>query len=68
MSDAAEAVGGLIAIVIIVLVSMIWSPIACHAKWDDAGYRDVKWRPISGCKVQTDDGRWLPTDRVREIQ
>lgn len=39
----------------------------CHAKWDLSGMQAITWRPVQGCMAQLPDGRWLPTERLREI-
>jgi hypothetical protein len=41
---------------------------SCHARWDKAGMADVAWGPMQGCLVKMPDGRWLPSDRVREFE
>lgn len=38
----------------------------CTAKWGQSGLR-TSFGPIQGCLVETQPGRWLPEDRVRDI-
>lgn len=40
---------------------------ACHAQWENAGMSEVRWKLVGGCMVKLPDGRWLPADRIREI-
>lgn len=40
----------------------------CHAKWDKAGMAAVEWGPMQGCMLKQPDGRWLPAERMREIE
>lgn len=39
---------------------------SCGSRWEYSGLK-TSWGPIKGCLVQMPDGRWLPDDRVREI-
>lgn len=43
------------------------SAFQCGAQWSGSGMTS-KWGIGSGCRVQVPDGRWLPADRVREIE
>ena len=45
----------------------IWENAACKSKWLRSGMADVTWGPIQGCLVRLPDGRWLPEERIREI-
>lgn len=38
----------------------------CSARWEHSGLRST-WAPVQGCLVQVGPNRWLPDDRVREI-
>lgn len=38
----------------------------CTSRWADSGLQS-KWGPIQGCLVKMPDGRWIPDDRVRDI-
>lgn len=38
----------------------------CHASWAKSGFA-TSWGPFQGCLVQLPDGRWIPENRVREI-
>ena len=39
----------------------------CHSQWEHSGMTAISWGPIQGCLVKLPDGRWLPADRIREI-
>ncbi len=62
-----EVIFSLILIVITLSASSLFNYMSCHSRWKDSGVKGVSWGPIQGCKVKLDDGRWLPDDRVREI-
>jgi len=60
--------GLIVLLVVVVPVVVLWFQyLGCHARWDRAGMSDVSWGPIQGCLVKMPDGRWLPSDRVREM-
>jgi hypothetical protein len=49
---------------------VIWGFFAnweCKSKWDRSGMRGVAWGPVQGCLINLPDGRWLPEERIREI-
>lgn len=56
-----------------IIVAFIWAifiglpAYGCHSKWRDSGL-DSQYGFFAGCRVQTPDGRWLPAERVREIE
>jgi len=39
----------------------------CHARWDNAGYKDVSWGPIKGCLITLNDGRQIPSNKITRI-
>jgi hypothetical protein len=53
-------------VIFIVLISGCLSQASCQSRWHGSGLQST-WGPIQGCKVKLADGRWLPEDRVREI-
>lgn len=53
-----------VALVVIGFVLDAW---ACHSKWERSGMAGVSYGPIQGCLVKMPDGRWLPAERIREI-
>ena len=58
----------LIMVCILILLVGIWiDSVSCHSKWDNADMAAVSYGPIKGCMVKLPDGRWLPADRMREI-
>lgn len=57
----------LLGIVAAVIVGALFAkPFACHAKWSRSGMQS-SWGPLQGCVVRMPDGRWIPEERVREI-
>jgi hypothetical protein len=52
---------------ILLIIYAIFAAMSCHSKWGRAGMADVSWGPIQGCMVKMPDGRWLPEERIREI-
>jgi hypothetical protein len=38
----------------------------CSSKWGKSGMAS-SFGPIQGCLVQTPGGRWIPEERVREV-
>lgn len=65
-SGTSETLLGLGLIVLVVVGTFWWSAAACSSKWDRSGMQS-SWGPIQGCVVKLPDGRWLPEERVREI-
>lgn len=64
----AEPVFVFISVVCAVLIGgALWlSSASCSAAWSKSGMA-TSWGPIQGCLVQTPSGRWVPAERVREI-
>ena len=56
-----------LAIMAIMIIGSVIPYFECHAKWDRAGMSDVEWGIIQGCMVKLPDGRWLPAERLREM-
>lgn len=38
----------------------------CTSQWERSGLRS-EWGPIHGCLVLLPDARWIPADRLREV-
>lgn len=57
----------LVMAVIVGLISWAAAAISCSSKWEDSGLMS-KYSIFAGCRVQMPDGRWLPAERVREIE
>ena len=60
------------ALIVLAIFAILASvPIAgrlgCEAKWENSGMA-YKWGFFSGCLVEVEKGRWLPEERVREIE
>jgi len=62
-----ENCGKLIAAAIVMLLALaLWADAAtCRAKWEYSG-NATRWGIKSGCQVQREDGKWLPSDVMRE--
>ena len=56
----------LLLIGLFVAVVMFFENWACKSKWERSNMA-VSWGPIQGCLVNLPDGRWLPEERIREI-
>jgi len=54
-------------VAVVVGGAMVFEYLGCHAKWERAGMQLVEWGPIQGCMVKLPDGRWMPTERLREM-
>ena len=52
---------------VIVFGGILFDRAQCYAKWEDGG-RGVRWSLIGGCRVQMDNGTWIPSDRYRAIE
>jgi hypothetical protein len=48
-------------------IGAIFKNWSCKSKWEHAGMAGVTWGPVQGCLVKLPDGRWLPEERIREI-
>lgn len=46
---------------------LVWGEsLTCQRRWQHSRLA-TEWGPLQGCLVQVPDGRWLPDDRIREI-
>ncbi len=61
----AELVIYTVLLVIVLIVSVVFSSWSCGSRWGKSGMQ-TSWGPIQGCLVQTPNGRWVPDDRVRD--
>lgn len=70
-TSSTDTTATLIASVIILAISMALaaavSAYQCTEKWSESGL-ESKWRVGAGCRVKMPDGRWIPAERVREIE
>jgi hypothetical protein len=66
--DAAVFIVSVLFIVGVVIVGFIIENATCKSKWERSGMAGVTWGPIQGCLVKLPDGRWLPEERIREIE
>lgn len=56
--------------VVIVLIALIGWPInayQCRVRWEGSGLESRYQFLAGGCFVKTAAGRWIPSDRVREV-
>ena len=61
-----EIVAGLVLFLIGIILWVIFSSWSCGARWKHSGV-NTSWGPIQGCLVKMPSGRWVPDDRVRDI-
>jgi len=66
MNDYFELWFGLIALAAFLAVAAIVSSVQCSSRWGHSGL-ETSWGPIQGCLVKIENGRWIPDDRVREV-
>ena len=60
-------IGEILFIIIILCVVALIDSYSCRSRWSDTGVLEVSWGPFQGCKVKLPDGRWMPEDRIREV-
>ena len=64
-----DFIGGMIAFVIVITIGFglvtCSENVQCHAAWKNSGY-ETSYGPFKGCQVHK-DGRWLPSDAVRDL-
>lgn len=60
--------GGLTLVMTIVSLALVITAnfFSCTSKWKLSGMKS-SYGPMQGCLVQLPDGRWLPEERIREI-
>lgn len=51
---------------ILLLVASCSSLVSCKASWGKSGL-NTSWGFFQGCLVEVEPGRWIPEDKVREI-
>lgn len=62
----AEGWFAIIIIACIIIGSIAFSAMRCDSRWESSGLKS-KWGIVQGCLVQMPDVRWIPDDRVRDI-
>ena len=62
----AEFVPALVIAGVSVILWVIFASLSCSSRWADSGLKS-SWGPVKGCLVKTPAGRWIPDDRVREV-
>lgn len=67
MKDSEDIFATIATIVIILAFGMALSWFSCDARWEGSKMAH-SWRPIAGCRVQLQDGQWIPEDRYRGIE
>ncbi len=70
MSDAKLGtliVGGFVGVIAaLVGGSIAYDSWACGRRWGGSGMATT-WGPVQGCQVEVSPGRFIPEDRVREV-
>jgi prepilin-type N-terminal cleavage/methylation domain-containing protein len=56
-----------LAIIGIIFATVLTVPYQCRARWERSGMA-AEWGFFTGCQVEVEPGRWIPSDRVREIE
>jgi len=68
--DVAEwiVVTVMVAVIFAVVIGIlaVAGAVKCSWRWGDSGMSH-RFRPISGCQLETRPGRWIPADRFREL-
>lgn len=62
---------GLVVLLLLVLAFILSLPFLadwwkCSSRWSTSGVQS-SYGPIQGCLVEVKPGRWVPDDRVREV-
>jgi len=60
-----EGMFALLMLLMVMIVVALASYFTCEARWSKSGFA-ISWGPVQGCLVDV-GGRWIPDDRVREI-
>lgn len=55
-----------IVVAIFGVIALAFSSWSCSSKWALSGMK-TSFGPIQGCLVQTPNGRWMPEERIREV-
>lgn len=72
MSDPTDtAIGFLLLAMIAALLAIpfaaVWTlKTSCESKWQES-HMEARWEFFAGCRVRLPDGRWVPTENVRDI-
>lgn len=56
-------------IIMAAIALVIWAVLAswgCSSRWAKSDMQ-TSWGPVQGCLVKTPGGRWVPDDRVRDV-
>lgn len=51
---------------IIIALCLILESCTCSSRWSKSGMM-TSWGPVQGCLVKTEGNKWIPEDRVREV-
>ena len=71
MSNYAKECWALAAVLVIMLAALlvglnVFKSYQCDATWKRSGLKS-EWTFLQGCLVELPDGRWMPSERLREI-
>lgn len=61
-----ELLFNLVVLAVLLAVWLIASYWSCTSRWSASGM-PTSWGPVQGCLVRTPAGRWVPEDRVSDI-
>lgn len=67
--DDNTAVGWFLFVVFLAVILSLgyWiSSYKCRARWEESGTRS-RFQIFAGCQVQTAAGKWIPDDRIRDL-
>ena len=67
MTDTTEIAVSIVGLIVCFVAYLIFGSWQCSSQWSRSGLA-TSWGPIQGCVVELPDGRWIPADRVREIE
>ena len=61
-----EIVAYAVVIAVLLAIAACIGSYRCQARWEQSGMPS-KWRPLSGCRIETAPGTWMPADTYRAI-
>ena len=53
-------------LLVLMVIGAVFAKYQCTARWEDSGMRS-RWGPIPGCRVKRDDGKWIPSENLRDM-
>ena len=52
--------------IILMAIGHVWGKVQCYSRWSDSGMT-VDHAVFSGCRLEVEEGKWIPADRFREV-